>query len=50
MLARWLRPRAGRVLTPEAATTFCRIAAALALTLEVQARIAEAGVEPGDIC
>ncbi|HZF10436.1 MAG TPA: hypothetical protein VFE33_16725, partial [Thermoanaerobaculia bacterium] len=43
VLPGWLRARAGRVLTAEAAATFCRIAAALGLTLEVQARIAEVG-------
>jgi hypothetical protein len=48
VLARWLRPRAGRRLSPEGAATFCRIAAAL--TLKVQARIAECGTGPGDAC
>jgi len=45
VLPGWLRARAGRVLTAEAAATFCRIAAALGLTLEVQARIAEVGLQ-----
>jgi hypothetical protein len=43
VLPGWLRARACRVLSAEAAATFCRIAAALALTLEVQARIAAVG-------
>ncbi|HEV7518590.1 MAG TPA: type ISP restriction/modification enzyme, partial [Thermoanaerobaculia bacterium] len=38
VLPGWLRARAGRVLTAEAAATFCRIAAALTLTLEVQGK------------
>ena len=42
VLPGWLRARAGRVLSAEAAT-FCQIAAALAFTLEVQTRIAEMG-------
>jgi hypothetical protein len=41
VLAGWLRARAGRVLYAEAAITFCAFAAALALTLEVQAKIAQ---------
>jgi hypothetical protein len=43
VLPGWLRARACRVLSAEDAATFCRIAAALALTLEVQMRIAEMG-------
>jgi hypothetical protein len=43
VLAGWLRARAGRVLSTEAAGAFCRIAAALASTLEVEARIAQLG-------
>jgi len=50
VLPGWLRARAGRVLTAEAAATFCRIAAALALTLEVQGKIAAAGAGLEDIC
>jgi hypothetical protein len=42
MLSRWLRLRTGRLLLPEEGTTFCRIATALDLTLQVQAKIAEA--------
>jgi hypothetical protein len=43
VLPGWLQARACRVLSTEDAATFCRIAAALALTLEVQMRIAEMG-------
>jgi predicted helicase len=49
VLRRWLRPRAGRVLSPGEILTFRRIAAALTLTLDVQAKIAEAGVGRGDV-
>jgi hypothetical protein len=43
VLRRWLRSRCGRVLLPEEILTFRRIASALTFTLEVQAKIAEAG-------
>ncbi len=43
VLRRWLRSRCGRVLLPEEILTFRRIASALTLTLEVQAKITEAG-------
>lgn len=45
VLAGWLLARAGRVLSAEGAMTFCATAAALGLTLEVQAKIAQ---EPSD--
>jgi hypothetical protein len=48
VLRGWLRTRAGRVLSAEAAATFCQIAAAIALTLEVQARIAAVGAGWGE--
>jgi hypothetical protein len=48
VLPRWLRPRCNRVLPPEEILTFRRIASALTYTLEVQARIAEAGVGRGE--
>ena len=44
VLKRWLRARCGRVLLPEEILTFRRIASALAFTLDVEAKIAEAGV------
>jgi hypothetical protein len=43
VLSGWLRARAGRVLLPCEVTAFRRIAAALNLTLDVQARIAAVG-------
>ncbi len=43
VLRRWLRSRCGRVLLPDEILSVRRIAGALALTLEVQAKIAEAG-------
>ncbi|HTQ81321.1 MAG TPA: type ISP restriction/modification enzyme, partial [Thermoanaerobaculia bacterium] len=48
VLPGWLRARAGRGLTVEDSTHFCRVAAALSLTLEVQARIAEVGTAAQD--
>jgi type ISP restriction-modification system protein len=42
VLARWLTARAGRALRPGESRTFCRIASALVLTIDVQTRIAEA--------
>jgi predicted helicase len=48
VLRRWLRSRCGRVLLPEEILTFRRIASALAFTLEVQAKIAEAGSGLGE--
>jgi hypothetical protein len=48
VLARWLKARANRVLAAEEASTFCQIAAALALTVDVQARIAQVGFGGGD--
>ena len=50
VLAGWLRARAGRVLLPGEVTAFRRIAAALDLTLDVQARIAAAGAGLEDAC
>jgi type ISP restriction-modification system protein len=47
VLARWLQARAERVLSAEEAGAFCRIATALALTVEVEERIAEVRVECG---
>lgn len=51
VLRRWLQARACQVLTEEDASHFCRVAVALSLTLEVQAKIADlgaAGAGPGD--
>jgi hypothetical protein len=48
VLKRWLRTRCGRVLLPAEVLTFRRIASALTFTLEVEAKIAEAGVGLGD--
>jgi predicted helicase len=48
VLRRWLRARCGRVLLPEEILTFRRIASALAFTLDVEAKIAEAGGGLGD--
>jgi hypothetical protein len=46
VLLRWLGPRCGRALPPEEVLTFRRIASALSLTLEVQARIADDPASP----
>ena len=48
VLGRWLRVRIGRLLLPPEEAEFCRIATALDLTLEVQARLADAGTDWGD--
>jgi type ISP restriction-modification system protein len=45
VLPRWLKARANRVLSAEEASTFCRIAAALDLTLAVQAKLAQASAD-----
>jgi hypothetical protein len=48
VLPRWLKARANRVLTAEEASAFCQIAAALAWTVDVQARIGQVGFGGGD--